>query len=151
MSLGNIYSLNESNFLYKDVEDIIKIISDLYNYSFKEGRIVFMPKTSVSNKYSMFSKEVTDEFNKLVPRLKSLVRDIYALIENIFVAKYGEFKKLKLEEKYEFLKELRLLNNKLKHYANKGVEITLTQCTLSEGQDYTIDCFFSLNIRIMLI
>ena len=121
----SIYDLNNSYYLYEDIENIISRIGYLYEIDFQKDNIKFTSKVKFSENVSLISEEATNVFNESVPVIKSLVRDIYAIIENVFVAKYGKFNKLKVEKSYIYLKELREFNNKLKHHNDKNVIFNL--------------------------
>lgn len=121
----NIYNLNNSYYLYEDVENIINRIGYLYEVKFFKNNIKFTSKVKFSENTSWVSDETTKKFNESVPVVKSIIRDMYSIIENVFVAKYGKFNKLKIEESYMYLKELREFNNKLKHHNDKNVVFNL--------------------------
>ncbi|HTB52929.1 MAG TPA: hypothetical protein VK718_09170 [Ferruginibacter sp.] len=126
----NIYDLNQSYYLRLDIEDVLKKIDILYEVKIGDVENEFVPKTLVSNKFSWVSDECQSAFNKIVPAIKSLTKDMYAILESIYKSNKGKFDKLKLEEKYFGLKELRLLNNKFKHYFDTEPKVSLMALTL---------------------
>lgn len=140
-----IYDINNASFLEEDIEVILDELSNLYEVTFKQASIEIMPKTKVQGEVSLFANTNTIAFNHLVPKLKSLTKDMYAIIEGIYKAKRGEFKKLELESKYHHLKELRIFNNKLKHHNNREAEINLTQLVMNSGNENLIDCYINFN------
>lgn len=121
----SIYDLNNSYYLYEDIENVINRIGCLYEIDFQNDNIKFTSKVKFSENVSWISEENTKVFNESVPVIKSLVRDMYAIIENVFVAKYGKFAKLKVEKSYTYLRELREFNNKLKHHNDRNVVFNL--------------------------
>jgi len=137
----NIYDLNNSYYLRHDIEEILEKVSSLYDIEFKVSSTTFTPKTIVSNKFNWASQECNDAFNKIVPVAKSLTKDMYAVLETLYKSEKGKFDKLKLEEKHSGLLELRLLNNKIKHYFDKIPKISLTQLTFIEQRGHGIDIF----------
>lgn len=84
------------------------------------------------------SDEVTKIFNEQISTIKSIIKDIYTIIEGIFVAKNGKFDKIALEIKYPKLKTLREFNNKLKHHNNKNVTFNIVSIININYQ--TLDC-----------
>lgn len=140
-----IYDINNASFLEEDIEIILDELSNLYEVTFKQESIEIMPKTKVQGEVSLFANTNTIVFNRLVPKLKSLTKDMYAIIEGIYKAKRGEFKKLELESKYHHLKELRIFNNKLKHHNNREAEINLTQLVMNSGNENLIDCYINFS------
>jgi hypothetical protein len=114
---------------------------------------LYYPKTIVNNKHHWTSDVCKNTFNKLIPRVKSLHKDMYALLETLFKSKSGSFKKLELEKKYPYLKEFRLLNNKLKHYNDLEAEITLTELVMIEEEGHLIDicCNFKYKDQLKVL
>jgi len=135
-----LYDLNNSYFLYEDIEFILSLISDLYDIQFLKDKTIYTSKTKVSAENHWMSNQSTITFNKIIPKIKALTKDMYSAIENIFKAKHGEFEKFELEKKYKFLKELRVLNNKFKHYDIRSVEINVTEMVLIGEVEHTIEC-----------
>lgn len=145
-----IYDLNNIQYLEHDIENILNRIDNLYKIEFKIEKTSYYPKTLVDKKHHWTSKVCNDTFNKLIPEVKSLHKDMYAFLETIFKSKTGDFKKLELEKKYPYLKEFRLLNNKLKHYNDTEAEIKLTQIVMIVQHEHLIDiyCNFKYNDRL---
>lgn len=139
-----IYDLNNIHYLEHDIESILNRIDELYKVEFKKEGTSYYPKTQVDNKHHWTSEVSKETFNKLVPGIKSLHKDMYALLETIFKSKTGDFKKKQLETKYPNLKEFRLLNNKLKHFNDTEAEINLTKAVIMESHGHLIDiyCYF---------
>jgi hypothetical protein len=128
-----IYDLNNSSYLKHDIEDTLSKIDAIYVIKNEDGKPFFVPKTIILKSKSWVSPEAQEAFNKLVPPIKSLTKDMYALLENIFKSEKGKFDKPQLEKEYPHLKELRLLNNKFKHLNDKESEITLTSLVLMDA------------------
>lgn len=77
----------------------------------------------------------------MIPKIKSLTKDMYSTLECIFISKNGKFHKLQVENRFNNLKELRLLNNKFKHYKNQEAEISLTSLVLIQNDVHLLDCY----------
>lgn len=142
-----IYDLNNIHYLQHDIESIFNKIDELYKVDFQNDRTIFQPKTIVNNKHHWTSELCKQTFNKLIPLVKSLHKDMYAVLETIFKSKRGEFNKLSLERKYTYLKEFRLLNNKFKHYNDREAEISLTELVFIEPQGHRIDVFCNFKYK----
>lgn len=140
MSKEAIYDLDNSYFLYQDIEDVFDEISIIYEVKFEMKRTVFIPKISVSKEHYWISDECNMMFNKLVPKIKSVTKNIYSIIEGIYKSKKGEFNIQNIESEYENFKELRLFNNKIKHHNNKVAKINLTKIVFSTDKGNLIDC-----------
>src|SRR5437870_2871367 len=109
-----IYDLNDIDYFKHDIENILDRINELYKIDFHKERTTFYPKTQIDNKNHWTSEVCKESFNKLVPLVKSLHKNMYAFMESTFMSKNGMFDKLVLERRYQYLKEFRLLNNKFK-------------------------------------
>ena len=134
-----VYDLDNSYFLYEDVDKVLNDIGELYDVNFTMNSIEFTSKTIDKNHW--VSDESVSTFNKLVPKIKSLAKDMYSIIEGIYKAKYGDFRKLEIEKDYANLRELRLFNNKLKHHNDREAEIKLTKLAIIQPNENIIDCF----------
>lgn len=135
-----IYDLNNGHFLFEDIEVLLDEISELYELTFDKANTTYTPKTSISSEHSWVSDETTKTFNKLVPKIKSMTKDMYSIIESINKSKRGTFDKQKLEKRFTNLKELRLLNNKFKHFDNQSVDVSLTSLVMMQSEKYLLDC-----------
>lgn len=136
-----LYDLNNSYFFYEDIELILDEISNLYDIEFKSDRNVYMPKTTVSTKHFWLSDECKKAFNKMIPKFKSLTKDMYSIIESIYKSKTGNFNISVLETRYMYFKEFRLFNNKLKHFEVKRVDIKLSEMVLMAEKGHLIDTY----------
>lgn len=114
-----IYDLDNSYYLYQDIEDILDSISNMYDIKFGVKSTEYTSKIFLSNEHHWASNKSAETFNKLVPKVKSLTKDMYSIIEGIYTSKRGEFKKIELEKEYKNLKEFRIFNNKLKHHNDR--------------------------------
>ena len=137
----SIYDLNNIFFLQHDIESILNKIDQLYKVDFQKNRTTFQPKTIVDKKHHWTSELCDNAFNNLIPLVKSLHKDMYAVLETIFKSKKGSFDKPFLEKKYTLMKEFRLLNNKFKHYNNREADINLTKIVFPEPQGQRVDVF----------
>ena len=134
----NVYDLNNSAYLTEDIENVIDRIGNLYEIHFLKDKIEFVSKIKFPENASWASDETTKTFNETVPIIKSIITDMYSILEGIFVFKNGEFDKPKEEKKYKYLRELREFNNKLKHHNTKNVVFNLTSIiNINLG---TLDC-----------
>ena len=136
-----IYDLNNVYYLEHDIKTIFESIDKLYRVEFKLDKTHLHSKTLIDNSHHWTSDVCKETFNNLVPAIKSLHKDMYALLETIFISKTGKFNKPALEIKYQYLKEFRLLNNKFKHFNDKEAEINLTEIVLMEPAGHVIDIF----------
>jgi hypothetical protein len=148
-----IYDLNNIQYLEHDIESILNKIDELYKVEFKKEGTSYHPRTLVDNKHHWTSEICKEAFNKLIPGIKSLHKDMYAVLETIFRSKTGDFKKFQLEERYPNLKEFRLLNNKFKHFNNIETEINLTEVVIMESHGHLIDiyCNFQYKDKLQLL
>ncbi len=135
----NIYDLNNSAYLYEDIENVIGRIGNLYEIQFQKDRIKFISKIKYPEDASWISNETAKIFNESIPLIKSIIKDIYSIIEGIFVDKNGKFDKSRVENKYKHLKVLREFNNKLKHHNNKNIIFNLT--SMVNIHEQTLDCY----------
>ena len=134
----NVYDINNSAYLYEDIENIIERIGQLYEVEFFSDRIDFISKITFPEGKSWISDDVTSKFNETIPVIKSIIKDIYAALEGVYVAKRGKFEKITLEKKYKHLTELREFNNKLKHHNTKNVIFQIvSMVNINSG---TLDC-----------
>lgn len=137
-----IYDLNQAYYLWEDIKEIIDRIGTLYTIEKVNGQRFIKSTTESPGKPTFFSKENEDTFNRLIPKIKSLHRDMYSLIEAITKHKNdGEFKTDTLADKYGNFDEFRHLNNKFKHFDTKGVTITLTSLVMMENNKNIIDVY----------
>lgn len=134
----NVYDLNNSAYLEEDIENVIDRIGDLYEIEFLKERIKFTSKIKFPEDAFWISDETTKKFNESIPVIKSIVKDIYSILEGVYVAKNGKFDKPNLEIKYKYLKELREFNNKLKHHNTKKVVFNLV--SIVNINEKTLDC-----------
>jgi hypothetical protein len=142
-----IYDLNNIQYLEHDIESILNRIDELYKVEFKKEKTFYYSKIIVDNKHHWTSEACKETFNKLVPGIKSLHKDMYAALEAIFTSKAANFKKLQLEIIYPNLKEFRLLNNKLKHFNDKEAEISLTEVVIMESYGHLIDIYCNFKYK----
>ena len=131
-----IYDLSCPSFLIEDINYIHNRILELYEIIYRSGSYTLISRTIAEE------NKIKETFNKLVPNLKSLVKDMYSIIEGVCKAQDGEFKKLDLEEEYEYLKEFRVLNNKFKHHNDRESRINPTAIAKFDFSFYRIDCNF---------
>lgn len=121
----HIYNLDDASFFQHDLEEIFDRIGNIYEIDFKSEPFIFKSKINLGKDVFWASAESAQAFNIMVPVIKSLIKDIYSIIESLHVSYKGKFDKPEAEQKYPRLKELRLLNNKLKHFKTKEAEIAL--------------------------
>ncbi|MEQ8909393.1 MAG: hypothetical protein RIC95_09385 [Vicingaceae bacterium] len=137
-----IYDLDDSFYLHEDIEATLENIASIYKVQIVQGEINFYPIRIAFGARSLSDKENTIVFNKMIPIIKSITKDMYAILESSFKSRVGSFEKIKLETQYPNLKELRLLNNKFKHFKNREAKVSVTQIALLEKGKYNlIDCY----------
>ncbi|MFN8284540.1 MAG: hypothetical protein U0U67_15060 [Chitinophagales bacterium] len=139
----SVYDLNNIAYLELDIQRTFSVINSLYKIDYTINPTFYFPKTFVNKDIHWASETSQDELNKLVPIAKSLVKDMYAILENIYKGKTGKFEKLELEKKYKYLKEFRLLNNKFKHFIDKEAEIDIVGIVFIEEDKNYIDMYCS--------
>jgi len=121
-----IYDINTiDNSLDYDFPFMLENMRTIYWIEFKKYGTTYIPKTLVVNHWA--SNASKEAFNKLIPTVKSLIKDMYCIIESVYKSQTGNFDIRKLSDKYKHLKEFRLLNNKLKHFNDKEAEINLLE------------------------
>lgn len=136
-----VYDLNNISFLAHDIEKVLNKINSLYRVTFSKSETIFYPKRIADNTKHWTSNETNEVFNKIIPEVKSLHKDMYSIIESISKANKGIFKKDELETRFENFKEFRLLNNKFKHFNNQQADISLTQIVVMEQGQHLIDIY----------
>jgi hypothetical protein len=142
-----IYDLNNITFLEHDIDNILDIVNSLYVVEFTKDKTTFYPKTFIPKDEHWTSEISKNTFNKLVPTAKSLIKDMYAVLEHIYKGQTGKFEKLELEKKYNYLKEFRLINNKLKHFNDQEAEINLTELVFIEPTGNYIDIYCTFKYK----
>ena len=140
-----IYDLDNIEYLKIDINQTLEKIKDLFELNFDNEKIEVVSKLVVDEKYKWFSDECQIAFNEKIPILKSIHKDMYAIIETIIKNKTNSFDINAFENKYEYFKEFRLFNNKIKHFNNQNAEITLTAIVLNESIGNRIDYYCNFN------
>jgi hypothetical protein len=137
-----IYNLDDISFLSHDIEKALKKINSLYKVTYNPIGNTYLPKRVADGTNHWASTETQEVFNKIIPEVKSLHKDMYAIIESISKVKKGQFKKDDLEKRFDNFKEFRLLNNKFKHFNSHQTDITLAQIVvIGEGEQHLIDIY----------
>jgi len=143
-----VYNLGDVFYLSHDLKDILTRIDTLYAISFTASGTMYYPKRVLDSSKHWASADSAQAFNDLMPEVKSLHKDMYAVIESIAKANHGEFKPGQFEATYSNFKEFRLLNNKLKHFNDGAVEINVTQVVIMELQKKLIDWYFAFRSAV---
>jgi len=146
-----IYDLDNINYLEYDLETLLKRLYDIYDIRFVKDKIEIIPKISDNSDTFWASEENTLEFNKHVPNYKSLIRDMYAFIENITVFKLQKYEYPIFEAAYTNFKEFRLFNNKLKHQEKKTIEILFTKIVFLDNNLFDLCCTFKYPNKIEIV
>ncbi|MFO0477850.1 MAG: hypothetical protein ACK50L_03595 [Bacteroidota bacterium] len=142
MNTIGIYDLNNLSFLQNDIEDISAKVDTLYFADFKND--IFTSKARLDNNHHWTSDESNAIFNALIPTVKTLTKDMYAIIETIHKDELGKYDKdviKSLESKYTNFKEFRLLNNKFKHLNDTVAEIQVTKMILMDSVGQYVDVY----------
>ena len=79
----NNYNLNQPYYLKHDIGDVLKKINSLYNVQIGDNENEFLPKTIVNKNLSWVSSDCQTTFNKIVPSIKTMTKDMYSIIESI--------------------------------------------------------------------
>jgi hypothetical protein len=136
----SVYDLNHTYYLWEDIKEILSRIDSLYSFENIKDKRFYNSKISIDSDIHWASKDTNEIFNKLIPKFKSIHKDMYSIIEAIFKYKNnGDFSIKILSNKYQYFNEFRLLNNKLKHFTPGSVEINLIQLVMMEGNKQKID------------
>jgi hypothetical protein len=125
--------------LKQDIENILKRTFELYRVEFTEKKTTYCPITRVDNKHPWTSNAYKDTFNKLIPKVESLHTDMYAIVAKILDPEKGDL--LVWEKHYPYLKEFRLLNDKLKYGQGREASITIREFVILEPQAYVLDIY----------
>ncbi|MEO6832219.1 MAG: hypothetical protein ABI378_07465 [Chitinophagaceae bacterium] len=88
------------------------------------------------------SNENTAEFNHLIPSFKSLHRDMYSFIESLCRLRDGSYDYLAFENRFEYYKQFRELNNKFKHPEKKSIQVVLTKVVMIFDSTFELYCNF---------
>ena len=99
----------------------------------------YIPKTIVPKEIHWVSDKSIEIFNKSIPKIKSITKDMYSIIEGIYKARKGKFDKIDLEVQFPNLKELRIFNNKLKHHENREFEVDFIRIAILIESGHLID------------
>ena len=142
-----VYDLDNIAYLEIDINQTIEKIEQLFDLNFNKEKIEVNSKLIVDKKHKWFSEECQNAFNEKIPYLKSLHKDMYAIIETILKSKTNNFDKKALENKYENFREFRLFNNKIKHYKSQEAEINLTAIVLMESTGNRIDFYCNFKYK----
>ncbi len=137
-----IYNLNEAYYLWEDIEQVLNTIDSLYSIEYSNDKRFIKSKTKISSEFHFTSKECQIAFNKLIPKIKSLHKDMYGLIEAISKHKNNnQFHTRQLADRYDNFNEFRQLNNRFKHFTEQDVKIDLTSLVMIEGKYNIIDVY----------
>lgn len=142
-----IYDLNDISYLQYDIKQIFEKIENVFDVDVENGKITAKSKIIVDKKYKWFSEECKKAFNENIPKIKSVHKDMYAIIETIQQNKTNKFDRKFLEDNYKYFKEFRLFNNKVKHYKDKEVKISLTSVVYMEHDCNRIDFYCNFKYK----
>ena len=134
-----VYDINNIQYLEYDIKNILVCIDGLYDVEFRKDETLYNSKIFVSKENIWASDIVKETFNNIIPKVKSLHKDMYALIEVISKLPTVRFDTNVLEETHSNLKEFRLFNNKLKHGNANSVEINLLEIVEMKENGHFID------------
>jgi hypothetical protein len=142
----SVYSLTNIDDLENDLNDIVNRISSIYQIEFIGDKIIISPNLLDESNVFWAAEENTIEFNKHIPKFKSLHKDMYSFIETIVRNRKGTYNYLDFEREYENFKEFRLLNNTFKHNEKKQVEIYFSKIVIIDNQQkFELLCNFKDN------
>jgi hypothetical protein len=142
-----VYDLDDIGFLVHDIDKVLTKINSFYHVNFDKAGTTYYPKRAADNTKHWTSNETSEVFNKMIPEIKGLHKDMYSIIESISKAKKGQFKKDDLEKRYENFRQFRLLNNKFKHFNNQQADINLTQMVIMESTGHLIDIYVNFKFK----
>jgi hypothetical protein len=137
-----IYSLLDISDLENDLEFILNRIEEMYSVRIEKDTIYLYSLMDDKSNANFISVESSVEFNKLIPRYKSLHKDMYAFIESISRLGDKKFDYKHFESIYENFKYFRLLNNMFKHPEEKNMEILFTKVFNINQNTFDLLCCF---------
>jgi len=143
-----VYNLKDTNYFGHDLKNIFDRIDSLYSVSFSQTKTLYHPKRLLAAGIFWASKESNEVFNDIIPEVKSLHKDMYALIESIVKAKTKTFDVKSLAGKYRYFDEFRLLNNLFKHFEPGNVEIDIVQIVIMDGKNQLLEVML-VNLKIL--
>lgn len=137
-----IYNLIDSNHLEHDLKFILETMEHLYDVKITNNEIIV--SSVIEDKSNAFwaTDENTLDFNKNIPKIKSLHTDMYAFIESYCRLRFGEYVYSNFESTHSDYKEFRLLNNMFKHPEKKTNEILLTKVVVFQKNTFDLLCCF---------
>jgi len=134
----SIYSLKQGYYLYHDVEFVLDQISEFYKVDVKAGKATVVSIIELDKRNHFASKESSDRFNSIVPKIKALHTSMYHLLESIYRATDNQiFNTNAIENQFPDFKYFRMLNNKIKHF--NEADIDLIEVVLMDGTKQIIE------------
>lgn len=131
-----IYNINEPSYLDEDIQELIERIQSFYELDLQKDKLLFKSKI-VDKENHWASSESDSKHNKIIPKIKSLHKDMYSLIEAIYKHKNdGSFDRTKLAETYPDFDKFRMLNNQFKHFTGNSIVIDLIALRLIDGSHH---------------
>lgn len=139
-----IYNLYEPSFLENDISLILNEIKNYYSFNESNGKITAY--SLIKNENFWASEETHKMFNTLIPKIKSLHKDMYSMVESIHnIKEKTTFNRNLITKNYPIFNEFTEFNNIIKHYNKKSIEITFTILNYVETTHNLLD--FSLNFK----
>lgn len=147
----SVYSFDNAYYLYEDISHVLKRISDLYDFKETEEPNFLSSKRFLADGIHWASEEGQNAFNKLIPEIKSIHKDMYHLIECVAKDKNGKnFDVRTLEAKYEYLPLMRDFNNKIKHANKRNIDVTYIAILDGQSQQVEILVYDKDNQKTLL-
>ena len=130
-----VYSLSNAAYLEYDLKNVISEICKLYDVKYTVAETSIHSKMLVRSGVHWASNDSKEDFNMMLPKIKTLHQSMYGLVEAISKEKDGEFKKTELEASIPNFKEFRLLNNQFKHFSSTSVKIDVVSMNMIYEND----------------
>lgn len=143
----NVYTLSEYAYLRYDLDNILSEIGEFYEVRAVNGCLACEPLIRPPHDAHWASELSREHFNTLVPKIKSMHKDMYALLEA--VAKH-ELKKGSVSAAFELMDPMftpfRHLNNQFKHFSKDRADIDLISLAyISDKHDARIEPMFTID------
>ena len=95
-----IYNLQDIGALENDLTFILDRISSIYQITFESNKINISPNIDIQTDAYFTTDENTKDFNRHIPKFKSLHGDMYAFIESLSRLKTGRFVSKEFDDKF---------------------------------------------------
>ncbi len=130
-----IYNLSNAHYLQYDLEKLFAEFDELYDLELTLDSNLAKSKIFLPKSTFWASPEAHSFFNKLIPKIKSLHKDMYGIVEAIIREKDGKFEPMKLQDRFKYFRQFRLLNNQFKHFEVREAQIDVNAMIINIGHE----------------